>query len=480
MDSKTVFEKSRPGRAGVAVPNYWGADDNAGSAGIPEAMRRAKAPALPELSECDVTRHYVGLSQKNFSVDTQFYPLGSCTMKFNPRINEKVAALPGFAGCHPLAPASMCQGSLQLMYELQQYLAEITGMDAVTLQPAAGAHGEVTALFMISRYFHDKGEPRTKVIVPDSSHGTNPASAALAGFQVVTIASAPDGSVDLEALKASLDGSVACLMLTNPSTLGLFESKIEAITELVHGVGGLVYYDGANMNALMGLVRPGDMGFDLVHLNMHTTFSTPHGGGGPGAGPVGARGELVDYLPGPVVRQGDKGYELTAMPHTIGRVRLFWGSFAVLAKAYAYIRSLGASGLRQASEMTVLAANYMRVRLHERYHVPYDTFCMHEFVLSADRMKAEKGVHAVDIAKALLDRGFHAPTIYFPLIVEEALMIEPTETESLETLDAFVDALLEIADEEAETLHSCPLNFSVSHLDETKAARKPVLQWPEA
>ncbi|MDO5295648.1 MAG: aminomethyl-transferring glycine dehydrogenase subunit GcvPB [bacterium] len=479
MDSKTLFEKSRPGRSGVAVPNYWGAENAEDSSSIPANMRRSAEPALPELSECDVTRHFVGLSQKNFSVDTQFYPLGSCTMKFNPRINEKAAALPGFVSCHPLSPAELCQGSLQLMYELQKYLAEITGMDAVTLQPAAGAHGEVTALFMISRYFHDKGEQRTKVIVPDSSHGTNPASAALAGFQVVTIKSAPDGSIDLEALRANLDSSVACLMLTNPSTLGLFESKIAAVAEMVHEAGGLVYYDGANMNALMGLVRPGDMGFDLVHLNLHKTFSTPHGGGGPGAGPVGACGELAAYLPGPIVRQTKSGYELAAQPHTIGRVRMFWGSFAVLVKAYAYIRSLGAAGLREASEMAVLAANYMRVRLHGRYHVPFDTFCMHEFVMSADQLKAEKGLHATDIAKALLDRGFHAPTIYFPLIVEEALMVEPTETESLETLDAFVEALLEIADEDADSLHECPCNFPVTRLDETKAARKPVLHWTE-
>ncbi len=480
MESKTLFEKTQPGRCGVAAPKYWSDEQLAQvMADVPEDMRRAEPAKLPELSQLDVTRHFMGLSQLNYSVDTQFYPLGSCTMKFNPRINEKVAALPGFANVHPLAPASLCQGSLRLMYELQGYLGEITGMEAVTLQPAAGAHGEVTALFMISRYFHDLGQPRTKVIVPDSSHGTNPASAALAGFQVVTIPSAPDGSVDLEALKANLDESVACLMLTNPSTLGLFESKIEAITELVHGVGGLVYYDGANMNALMGLVRPGDMGFDLVHLNMHKTFSTPHGGGGPGAGPVGARGKLVDYLPGPIVKKDGEAYKLVKAEHTIGRVRLFWGSFAVLAKAYAYIRTLGGAGLREASEMAVLAANYMRLRLQDYYEVPFNKFCMHEFVLSANNLKAAKGVHATDVAKGLLDRGFHAPTIYFPLIVEEALMIEPTETESLETLDAFCEAMIAIAQEDAETLQACPTTLPVTRLDETQAARKPVLSWPE-
>ena len=481
ISNQTLFEKSQSGRQGLATPNYWGEQELAKVAqDIPENMRRAQAPALPELSQCDVTRHFMGLSQLNYSVDTQFYPLGSCTMKFNPRINEKVSALPGFAAVHPLAPAAFCQGSLRLMYELQGYLGEITGMDAVTLQPAAGAHGEVTALFMISRYFHDLGQARTKVIVPDSSHGTNPASAALAGFQVVTIPSAPDGSVDLDALKANLDESVACLMLTNPSTLGLFESKIEAITELVHGVGGLVYYDGANMNALMGLARPGDMGFDLVHLNLHKTFSTPHGGGGPGAGPVGARGKLTAYLPGPIVKKGEQGYELVKAEHTIGRVRLFWGSFGVLAKAYAYIRTLGGAGLREASEMAVLAANYMRVRLQEHYHVPFNSYCMHEFVLSADTLKDAKGVHATDVAKGLLDRGFHAPTIYFPLIVEEALMIEPTETESLETLDAFCDAMIAIAEQDAEELHAAPVTLPVTRLDETQAARKPVLCWPEA
>lgn len=474
----TVFEKSRPGRLGSMPPESDCPAVNV-EALIPQGMRRAQTPALPELSELDVMRHFISLSQKNFSVDTQFYPLGSCTMKYNPRVNEKVAALPGFTGLHPFSAAEAAQGALQLMYEMQTYLAEITGMEAVTLQPSAGAHGEVTALFTISSYFRHKGEKRTKVIVPDSSHGTNPASAALAGFEVVTIPSAPDGSVDLEALKAHLGPDVACLMLTNPSTLGLFETHIKEIAALVHGVGGLLYYDGANMNALMGLVRPGDMGFDLVHLNLHKTFSTPHGGGGPGSGPVGARGELVKFLPGPLAQKQAAGYCLEKQPQSIGRMRMFWGNFLVVVKAYAYIRALGAQGLRDASEAAVLAANYMRVRLKDVYHLPFDRHCMHEFVLSADTMKAQRGLHALDIAKGLLDRGFHAPTIYFPLIVEEALMIEPTETESLETMDAFIEAMLAVAECSEEELHACPKTLPVTRLDETKAARKPVLCWPE-
>lgn len=477
--SQTLFEKSRPARLGTMPP--LGASQSADLTElIPANMLRAKAAGLPELSELDVMRHFVGLSQKNYSVDTEFYPLGSCTMKYNPRVNETAAALPGFTELHPFAPSGSCQGALQLMYQLQGYLAEITGMEKVTLQPSAGAHGEVTALFMVSRYFHDKGEKRTRVIVPDSSHGTNPASAALAGFSVTTIPSAADGSVDLVALERELDNTVACLMLTNPSTLGLFERNIEKIAELVHKVGAVVYYDGANMNALMGLVRPGDMGFDLVHLNLHKTFSTPHGGGGPGSGPVGARGDLVKYLPGPTVVKADHGFELEQAPNSIGRVRMFWGNFLVLVKAYAYIRTLGANGLRKASEMAVLAANYMRVKLQGKYVLPFDRPCMHEFVLSASALKNAKDVHATDVAKALLDRGFHAPTIYFPLIVEEALMIEPTETESLETMDEFIQAMLEIADEPSEKLHQLPVTLPVTRLDETQAARKPVLIWPEA
>ncbi|MBQ7529394.1 aminomethyl-transferring glycine dehydrogenase subunit GcvPB, partial [bacterium] len=401
------------------------------------------------------------------------------TMKYNPRVNEKVASLAGFANLHPLTDVANSQGALELIFTLQESLAEITGMERVSLQPAAGAHGEVTSLFMVSRYFKDLGQNRDTIIVPDSSHGTNPASASLAGFKVITIPSNSDGSVDLEALRSSMGPNIACLMLTNPSTLGLFEKNIQEICKILHDNGSLVYYDGANMNALMGIARPGDMGFDLMHTNLHKTFSTPHGGGGPGSGPVGARGKLADYLPGPiVVKEGDR-FTFQDNLHTIGRVRLFWGSFSVIVKALAYIKALGAEGLLRASRLAVLAANYMRMRLKEVYHLPFDTMCMHEFVLSADKLKAEKGIHALDVAKGLLDKGFHAPTIYFPLIVEEALMIEPTETESLETMDSFIEAMIKLVEEEGETLHDCPQTLPVSRLDETKAARHPVLCWPE-
>lgn len=476
MNSKTIFEKSHPGRVGTMPPP---SDCPAVQACevIPAARLRGAKPELPELTELEVMRHFVGLSQKNYSVDTQFYPLGSCTMKYNPRVNELVASLPGFTDLHPLSGCQHVQGALQLMYELQKGLAEITGMEAVTLQPSAGAHGEVTALFAIERYFKAKGENRHIIIVPDSSHGTNPASAALAGFEVVTIPSSADGLVDLEALKAHLGPEVAALMLTNPNTVGLFDVHISEICRLLHEVGALVYYDGANMNALMGLARPGDMGFDMVHINLHKTFSTPHGGGGPGSGPVGAKGELVKFLPGPTVVKHENGYVLQKPEHSIGRVRMFWGNFLVMVKAWAYIRALGAEGVRDASRLAVLAANYMRVRLQEAYELPFKRICMHEFVLSASKLKKEKGIHALDAAKALLERGFHAPTIYFPLIVEEALMIEPTETESKETMDAFVEAMLEIAEHESgETLHAAPRGLPVTRLDETQAARKPVLK----
>lgn len=476
MTVKTVFEKSHPGRLGTMPPASDCPVVDA-SALIPSGMLRRSTPELPELSELDVMRHFIGLSAKNYSVDTQFYPLGSCTMKYNPRVNEQAASIPGFVNLHPLSECEHAQGALEVMYELQKSLAEITGMEKISLQPAAGAHGEVTSLFAISRCFKDMGEDRSIIIVPDSSHGTNPASAALAGFEVVTIPSAADGSVDLDALRAAVSPKVACLMLTNPNTLGLFETHIAEICRIMHEAGAFVYYDGANMNALMGIVRPGDMGFDMVHINLHKTFSTPHGGGGPGSGPVGAKGRLAEYLPGPIAVKTGEGFELEKMPHTIGRVRMFWGSFLVIVKALAYIRSLGAQGLLEVSRHAVLAANYMRCRLSKVYHLAYDRMCKHEFVLSADTMKAERNIHAVDIAKGLLDRGFHAPTIYFPLIVEEAMMIEPTETESLEVMDAFIDAMLDIAaNETAESLHACPKTLPVTRLDETTAARKPVLK----
>lgn len=476
MDAQTIFEKSQPGRLGVmpplsdvplpSQPPMW-----------PSGMGRQEAPPLPELSELDVLRHFVGLSRKNYSVDTQFYPLGSCTMKYNPRLNERMAALPGFTQLHPLSDPQQAQGALELMYSLQEALGEITGMEAVTLQPAAGAHGELTALMVMAAYFRSRGEERHLVLVPDSSHGTNPASAALAGFQVVTLPSAANGLVDMLALESHLGPQVACLMLTNPSTLGHFETQIEEICELCHRHGALVYYDGANMNALLGLARPGDMGFDMVHLNLHKTFSTPHGGGGPGSGPVGARGPLVDFLPGPLVAKGERGYHFMTPSQSIGRVRTFWGNFGVLVKAWAYIRHLGAPGLKAASLHAILAANYLQELLKEAYDLPYPGRCMHEFVLSAHNLKAEKGIKALDVAKGLLERGFHAPTVYFPLIVEEALMIEPTETEDVETLEAFAQAMLEIARQEtAEDLHQAPRHLPVSRLDEALAARRPVLK----
>lgn len=478
MSEPTLFEKSSPGRRGCYPPQPEVPAVDLAQA-VPAGMLAETAPPLPELGELQVQRHFVRLSHLNYSIDTCMYPLGSCTMKYNPRVNEVAARLPGFARAHPLQDESTVQGALELMHSLQNALAEITGMDAFTLQPAAGAQGELTALLMIAAYFRKRGENRKVVLVPDSSHGTNPASAALAGFEVRTIPSNAQGDVDLEELKRHLNGDLACLMLTNPSTLGLFEQQILEVADLVHGAGGLLYYDGANMNALLGHARPGDMGFDLVHLNLHKTFSTPHGGGGPGAGPVGARGELVHYLPSPRVTESEGVFSFVHPEHSIGRVRTFWGNFLVLVRAYAYIRHHGARGLKDVSEGAVLAANYLLSRVRQEYDVPYDRTCMHEFVLSARNLKKSTGVRAMDVAKRLLDFGFYAPTVYFPLIVEEALMIEPTETEALETLDQFAEALTRIAGEEPELVRSAPHNTPVSRLDETRAARKPVLRWEE-
>jgi glycine dehydrogenase subunit 2 len=481
----TLFEKSSPGRRGVRPPVVEIKDLDLNDI-IPSSMRPEKDISLPELSELEVLRHFVRLSQLNYGIDTTMYPLGSCTMKYNPRINEVTARLNGFAKLHPLQSQESCQGALELMYNLQNHLAEITGMDAMTLQPAAGAQGELTALLMVAKFFRDKGQKRDIVIVPDSSHGTNPASAALAGFQVVTIPSKDNGDVDLSALKEHLNDRVACLMLTNPSTLGLFEEGILEITKAVHDAGGLVYYDGANMNALLGQARPGDMGFDLVHLNLHKTFSTPHGGGGPGAGPVGAKGELVHYLPNPRVAKDPKSakdktvYKFYQPDQSIGRVRTFWGNFLVLVRAYTYIRYHGAQGLKEVSEGAVLNANYLLNRLKGTFDLPKDRVCMHEFVLSARNLKKEKGVKAMDIAKRLLDFGYYAPTVYFPLIIEEALMIEPTETESLDTMDRFVDTLIKIAGESAEVLQGAPHHTTISRLDEVRAARKPILRWEDS
>ncbi|UQZ82237.1 putative glycine dehydrogenase (decarboxylating) subunit 2 [Paenibacillus konkukensis] len=478
-DKALIFEMSRPGRIAYSLPPCDVPQAELGEC-IPAAMLRSKPAELPEVYEVDVIRHYTELSRRNFGVDNGFYPLGSCTMKYNPKINEDAARLPGFAFIHPYQPESSVQGALELMYTLQRDLAALTGMDQVTLQPAAGAHGEWTGLMMIRAYHESRGETRRKVIVPDSSHGTNPASAAIAGFQTVTIPSNAEGLVDLDALRAAVGPDTAALMLTNPSTLGLFEEHIEEIAEIVHQAGGLLYYDGANCNAIMGIARPGDMGFDVVHLNLHKTMSTPHGGGGPGAGPVGVKSTLAPYLPKPLVARRDDGsYYLDAdRPESIGRVKAFCGNFGILVRAYAYIRSYGPEGLREVSECAVLNANYMMKRLAPHYDIPYaGRSCKHEFVMSGRALK-KYGVRTLDVAKRLLDFGYHPPTIYFPLNVEECLMIEPTETESKETLDAFIETMIRIAreaEEQPELLLEAPHDTPVRRLDETAAARKPVL-----
>lgn len=477
---KLIFEISKEGRKAYSLPKCDVPEMTLTDL-IPQSLLSEKEVELPEVSEVDVARHYTQLSSKNFGVDTGFYPLGSCTMKYNPKINEDMAVLPKFTGLHPYQPEQTAQGSLQLMYELSEMLSEITGMQRVTLQPAAGAHGELTGLMIIKAYHQQRGDyKRNKIIVPDSAHGTNPASAAVAGFDIVEIKSTENGAVDLESLKAVLNDEIAGLMLTNPSTLGLFEKNIKEIAELVHNAGGLLYYDGANMNAIMGMTRPGDMGFDVVHLNLHKTFATPHGGGGPGSGPVGVSKALVDYLPVPVIDKKDDQYVLNYdKPLSIGKIKSFYGNFGVMVKAYAYICTMGAEGLKKASQMAVLNANYMKERLRDHYYLPIDEVCKHEFVLSG----IEKDFHEVstlDVAKRLLDYGYHPPTIYFPLIVDSAIMIEPTETESKETLDEFIEVMIKIskeARENPEILKSAPHNTPVRRLDEVKAARTPVLKW---
>ncbi len=478
--SELIFEISREGRIAYTLPACDVPEINLNEV-IPQGMQKEKEIELPEVSELDVVRHYTLLSNKNFGVDTGFYPLGSCTMKYNPKINEDMAALPKFTGVHPYQPEETSQGSLQLMYELGGMLAEITGMEQVSLQPAAGAHGELAGLMIIKAYHQNRGDhKRNKIIVPDSAHGTNPASAAVAGFDVVEIKSDEMGAVDLEALKAALNDEIAGLMLTNPSTLGLFEKNIKQIADLVHEAGGLLYYDGANMNAIMGITRPGDMGFDVVHLNLHKTFSTPHGGGGPGSGPVGVSKRLVDFLPVPIVEKQQEQYVLNYdKPLSIGKVKSFYGNFGVMVRAYTYVLTMGAEGLKKASEMAVLNANYIKARLKDYYYLPIDEVCKHEFVLGG-LGKAISEVTTLDIAKRLLDYGYHPPTIYFPLIVDSAIMIEPTETESKETMDKFIDAMITIAGEAKENpelLKTAPHDTPVRRLDEVKAARTPVLKW---
>ncbi len=464
----TLFELSVRGRRGVDLPPL-----DVPEAPLPEGLVRSDLP-LPELGEVEVVRHFTRLSQRNYSVDTGFYPLGSCTMKYNPKVHEQVANLPGFAFLHPYQDESEVQGILQLMYELQTYLGEIAGFDAVSLQPAAGAHGELTGILIARAYQWDRGErQRTKVVVPDSSHGTNPATASMVGLRVVTIPSDERGNVDLEALRREADETLCAFMLTNPNTLGLFEERLEEVARIVHEAGGLMYGDGANLNALLGVARPGELGFDILHFNLHKTFSTPHGGGGPGSGPVGVKAFLADFLPAPVaVKEGER-YRLVRPPKTIGRVKAFYGHVGVWIRAYAYIRRLGPAGLRRVAEDAVLNANYLLARVRDVLPPAYDRPCMHEFVSTADPLMKAYGVRALDVAKRLIDYGFHPPTIYFPLIVHEALMIEPTETETKATLDAFAEALHAIAREAAEDpelLKTAPHRTPVRRLDEARAS----------
>lgn len=477
---KLIFELSKPGKVGYKLPEL-DIEETDISEFIPTDYLREEELNFPEVSEVDIIRHYTNLSNKNYGVDTGFYPLGSCTMKYNPKINEDMAQLNGFTNIHPYQPQETVQGALKLMYDLEKSLCEITGMERVTLQPAAGAHGELTGMMIIKAYHEKRGDTkRTKIIVPDSAHGTNPASAVMAGFDVVEVKSNKDGLVDIESLKSVLSDEIAGLMLTNPNTLGLFEKDIKQIAELIHNCGGLLYYDGANANAIMGITRPGDMGFDVVHLNLHKTFSTPHGGGGPGSGPVGVKKELVEFLPVPIVdKDGDKYYLEYNIPNTIGKVKGFYGHFNVLVKAYSYILSMGSDGLKKASEMAVLNANYLAANLKDDYYLPIDRVCKHEFVLGGIKENTLE-VATLDVAKRLLDFGFHPPTVYFPLIVHEAIMIEPTETESVETLDEFIKAMKQIANEAKENpkmLKEAPHNAPVKRIDETRAARNPILKY---
>jgi glycine dehydrogenase subunit 2 len=519
-DTKLLFELSETGRRAHRLP-ACDVPERPIAEILPTGALADSAPALPELSEPQVVRHFANLSQLNMSVDTNFYPLGSCTMKYNPKRNERIARMPGFADVHPYQPEETLQGILQVLYELQEYLQEISGLAACSLQPAAGAHGELTALWVAAAYFRDRGEKRTKVLVPDSAHGTNPASATMAAFETVTVKTLPSGTLDMDDFRRRLDDQIAVFMITNPNTVGVFEPKMREIAEAVHRHGGLVYLDGANMNAILGIARPGDFGADMQHFNPHKTFSGPHGGGGPGAGPICVIEKLAPYLPTPIVVKvaadagdgQDSGHEATAgshrlfdkmveyglaapivfpesakgisvryrldynRPKSIGRVRAFFGNTGVLVRAYCYIRTHGPDGLRRISENAVLNANYLLSQVRPLLPVPQGERCMHEFVASAARLKAEKGISAMDLAKRLLDFGFHAPTVYFPLTVKESIMVEPTETESKETLDAFADTLRSILQEDAGLLHDAPHTTPISRPDEVRAARQPVLVW---
>lgn len=475
-----IFELSKSGRSAYSLPEC-DVPQSEPSQLLSSEVLREKQAVLPEVSEVDVIRHFTRLSKRNHGVDSGFYPLGSCTMKYNPKINEDVASLEAFNGVHPYQQPDSVQGCLKVLHDMDRMLSEITGMERVSLQPAAGAHGELTGLMIIKAWHESRGDKaRRKIIIPDSAHGTNPASAAVAGFEVVEVKSDSRGGVDLESLRAVADSETAGLMLTNPNTLGLFDENIVEISDIVHKAGGLLYYDGANTNAILGISRPGDMGFDVVHLNLHKTFSTPHGGGGPGSGPVGVKKELVPFLPVPVIEDvGGRFVTDYDRPLSIGKVKNFYGNFSIVLRAYAYILSLGAEGLRRVSENAVLNANYAMNQLKKHYDLPYDRICMHEFVLSGHRQN-ENGVHTLDIAKRLLDFGYHPPTIYFPHIVSEAIMIEPTETESRETLDEFVQTMINIAAEAADQpdmVKNAPYTTAVTRLDEVKAARTPVVRW---
>ena len=473
---KLLFERSRAGRGSDLLP----------ACDVPvvtydQGLLRAEAPRLPEMAEVDLSRHYTELAKQTHGVNDGFYPLGSCTMKYNPRVNEEAAAQPGFTQLHPLQPVETVQGALEVIHIAEKMLCEITGMDGMTFQPAAGAHGEYTGLLLIRKYHQSRGDTaRTKIIVPDSAHGTNPASATMAGFKVVSVPSNEQGGVDLDALRKAVGPDTAGLMLTNPNTVGLFDPNILEITQIIHDAGGLCYYDGANLNAIMGHVRPGDMGFDCVHLNLHKTFSTPHGGGGPGSGPVGCKAMLAQFLPSPHVEEKNGKFVFAAPEHTMGQVRSFYGNFLVVVKALAYLITLGKEGIPEASAGAVLNANYLMKQLAGAYDMSYDTQCMHEFVMTLQGLAHDTGVTAMDVAKRLLDFGMHPPTMYFPLIVHEALMVEPTETESMETLDeaarVFLDILAE-AKTDAESLHHAPHDCPIGRPDEVTAARSPILRY---
>ncbi len=479
FDEPSIFETGSPGRIAYSLPALDVPEVELETLLPPDELR-GPLERFPELTELDVVRHFTRLSQWNFSIDTNFYPLGSCTMKYNPKINEDMARLPGFSQHHPYAPEIFSQGSLQLMHELQGYLEEISGMDAVTLQPAAGAQGELTGLLLIHAWHEAQGKSKRKVLMPDSAHGTNPATSHLAGYDVVQVPSDSEGQVDIQKLESLMDEDTAALMLTNPNTLGMFEKNIVKISEIVHAKGGLVYCDGANLNAVMGICKLGDMGVDVLHFNLHKTFTTPHGGGGPGAGPVGVKKFLVPYLPVPVIQKSDAGFKMNYdRPQSIGKVKSFYGNFGMFVRAHAYILSLGRDGIRRAAEGAALNANYIRASLKDDYCLPYSSPTLHECVFS-DKFQLKHGVKTLDVAKALIDRGFHPPTVYFPLIVKGALMIEPTETESKETIDQFIEAMKNIAreaEQNPESLRKAPVLPKVTRVDEARAARNPILAW---